>query len=228
MRCVTLPTTSKSTSKSISETTIVATSSTRTAHRIGILGGTFDPIHNGHLFIAEEGRVRCNLSKVVFVPNNKPAHREGKVAHSDAATRLELVRLAIEDNPHFAVSTVETEREGLSYAFDTIAQLQIEYSNAELFWIVGADTIDEVPTWYRGAEIFEMCRFVAVSRGDFNLEESARSLSESQRARVIFLESVGLPIASRDLRSRIRNGWPLRYLVPDAVERAVAMRGLYR
>ena len=196
--------------------------------RIGILGGTFDPIHNGHLFIAEEARVRCELDLVLFVPNHKPAHREGKIAHSDASTRLELVRLAIENNPHFAVSTVETEREGLSYAFDTVAQLQNEYSKCELFWIVGADTIDEVPTWYRGAELFEMCQFIAVSRGEFSLEESAKSLSEEQRARVVFLKSVALPIASRDLRQRIRNGWPLRYLVPDAVEREVAKRGLYR
>lgn len=192
------------------------------------MGGTFDPIHNGHLFIAEEARVRCELDLVLFVPNNSPAHREGKIAHSDSQTRLELVRLATQDNPHFAVSTVETEREGLSYAFDTIEQLQIEYSNAQLFWIVGADTIDEVPTWYRGAELFEMCGFIAVSRGAFSLQQSARSLSESQRARVTFLESVALPIASRELRARVKNGLPLRYLVPDAVERAVASRGLYR
>ena len=192
------------------------------------MGGTFDPIHNGHLFIAEEARVRCNLSKVVFVPNNTPPHREGKVAHSDAQTRLELVRLATADNIHFETSSIEVERAGASYAFDTLMQLQIEYSMCELCWIVGADTIDEIPTWYRGDELFSMCRFIALARAGFSLDEAARSLSTEQRERVIWLQSIGLPIASRELRQRVKNDLPLRYLVPDLVEREITKHGLYK
>lgn len=196
--------------------------------RIGLMGGTFDPIHNGHLFIAEEARVRCDLDEVLFIPNNQPAHRQRKIADSDAETRCDLTVLATRDNPRFAVSKVEVEREGLSYAFDTICALQIEYSNAELFWIVGADTIGEVPTWYRGAELFAMCHFIAVSRPGFDLAEAARKLSAEQRAQVQFLQSNGLEIASRDLRERVRNDLPIRYLVPDEVERVIKERGLYR
>ncbi len=192
------------------------------------MGGTFDPIHNGHLFIAEEARVRCALDKVLFIPNSQPAHLKRKVADSDAQTRFEMTILATRDNPHFEVSRVEIEREGLSYAFDTIRALQIEYSNAELCWIVGADTIAEVATWYRGSELFTLCRFIAVSRPGFDLESAAQKLSEEQRAQVQFLESNGLEIASRDLRERVRNDLPIRYLVPDEVERAIRQRGLYR
>ena len=192
------------------------------------MGGTFDPIHQGHLFIAEEARVRCRLDKVLFVPNNQPAHRQRKIAESDAQTRFELTRLATQNNPCFDVSRVEIERPGLSYAFDTIRELQIEYSNCELFWIVGADSISEVPTWYRGDELFSLCSFIAVSRPGFDLDIAARTLIAPQRQRVMWLESAGLEIASRDLRERVRNDLPIRYLVPDEVERAVRERGLYR
>lgn len=192
------------------------------------MGGTFDPVHNGHLFIAEEARVRCRLDKVLFVPNNQPAHRQRKVAESDAQTRFELTRLATQNNPCFGVSRVEIERSGLSYAFDTLHELQIEYSNSALFWIVGADSISEVPTWYRGDELFGLCCFIAVSRPGFDLDIAAQTLTAEQRKRVIWLESAGLEIASRDLRERVRNDLPIRYLVPDEVERAVRERGLYR
>jgi nicotinate-nucleotide adenylyltransferase len=192
------------------------------------MGGTFDPVHNGHLFIAEEARVRCQLDKVLFVPNNQPAHRQRKVAESDADMRFELTRLATQNNTFFDVSRVEIERPGLSYAFDTLRELQIEYSNSQLFWIVGADSMGEVPTWYRGSELFDLCHFVAVSRPGFDLDIAAQVLTKEQRERVIWLESAGLEIASRDLRERVRNDLPIRYLVPDEVERAVRERGLYR
>ncbi len=206
----------------------VNNSSYKSGRRIGLMGGTFDPIHFGHLFIAEEARVRCNLDKVLFVPNNRPAHRQGKIAVSDAQTRFDLTVLATKNNRHFRVSRVEIERAGLSYAFDTIAQLGIEYSNAAFFWIVGADTIGEVPTWFRGNELFGLCRFIAVSRLGFDLEKAAQNLSANQRAHVEFLESNGLEISSRDLRQRIQNGWPIRYLVPDEVELEIEKRGLYQ
>lgn len=204
----------------------------RDAARIGLMGGTFDPIHFGHLFIAEEARVRCALNRVVFIPNNQPAHREGKNAHADAETRFALTQLAIETNPHFHASRVEIERPGPSYAIETVRHFQTELhaagSNAELFFIVGADSMSEVPTWHRGAELFAMCRFVAVSRPGFDWRRVRSALSKSQLERVQFLEAPGLHIASRDLRDRVRAGLPLRYLTPDVVERAIAARGLYR
>jgi nicotinate-nucleotide adenylyltransferase len=197
--------------------------------RIGLMGGTFDPIHFGHLFIAEEARVRCGLHEVIFVPNNQPAHREGKDAHLDPETRFELTRLAVDSNPHFRISRVEVDRVGRSYTFDTLRHFQSEFGDVvELFFIVGADSINDVLTWYRGAELFEMCRFVAATRPGYSLEAAKQKLSVQQLQRVEFLEVPGLHIASRDLRRRVCDGLPIRYLTPDVVEHAIHDRGLYR
>jgi len=193
-----------------------------------LMGGTFDPIHHGHLFIAEEARVRCELEKVIFFPNNKPAHRQGKTANADPETRFALTRLAVEQNPCFEMSRIEIDRPGPSYAFDTLDQFQAEFGpETELFYIVGADSIGEVLTWYRGAELFQKCRFIALSRPDFDLEKAKTQLGAAQRERVTFLETVALDIASRDLRKRIQEGLPIRYLVPDVVEQEIRRQGLY-
>jgi nicotinate-nucleotide adenylyltransferase len=190
------------------------------------MGGTFDPIHYGHLFIAEEARVRCGLDEVLFFPNNQPAHREGKDAHADPETRFRLTELAIADNAHFRASRIELDRPGPSYAFDTLQQLRRE-CDAELFYIVGADSINDVLTWYRGAELFDLCRFIAASRPEFDLEKAKAQLSPRQLERVIFLEVPGLHIASRELRRRVREGAPIRYLTPDAVIMEIEKRKLY-
>ena len=191
------------------------------------MGGTFDPIHHGHLFIAEEARVHCNLEKVIFFPNNKPAHREGKTANADPETRFELTRLAIDGNPQFEISRIEIDRPGPSYAIDTLDEFGKQMPDAELFYIVGADSIGEILTWYQAEKLFEKCRFIALSRPDFDLEAAKTPLNEAQCARVIWLETVALDIASRDLRKRVQEGLPIRYLVPDAVEVEVRQRGLY-
>lgn len=197
--------------------------------RIGLMGGTFDPIHMGHLFIAEEARVRYGLQEVIFFPNNQPAHREGKSASADPETRFALTQLAIESNPHFRISRVELDRPGPSYAFDTLHRFRAELGESvELFYIVGADSINDVLTWYRGAELFDLCRFIALTRPHFDLEAARSELSAHQLERVEFLETVGLDIASRELRQRVRDGLPIRYLTPDVVEREVHRRGLYR
>jgi nicotinate-nucleotide adenylyltransferase len=198
-------------------------------NRIGLMGGTFDPIHLGHLFIAEEARVRCHLDRVIFSPNNQPPPVLGKSTHADAETRLALTQLAIEGNAQFCVSRVELDRPGPSYAFDTLNILRHEFGpKVELFYIMGADSISEILTWYRGAELFSMCRFIAATRPGFSLEQARRQLSPEQLQRVQFLEVPGLHIASRDLRERVRQGLPIRYLTPDAVARAIEEHGLYR
>jgi len=195
--------------------------------RIGLMGGTFDPIHYGHLFIAEAARVHCDLEKVIFFPNNQPAHREGKDAFAPAEKRFDLMKIGIEGNPYFEASRVEIDRPGPSYAFNTIGSLQREYLDAELFFIVGADSINDVLTWHRGAELFELCRFVAASRPGFDLEEARRELTSRQLERTTFLSVPGLHIASRDLRARVKQGSPIRYLVPDEVCKEIARLNLY-
>jgi len=194
--------------------------------KLGLMGGTFDPIHLGHLFIAEEARVRFALDEVWFVPNNTPAHVQGKSAQLSPQQRLELCELAVADNVHFRVSTVEIERQGKSYAFDTINQIKTQ-TGAELSWILGGDAIAEVLTWHRGEELFELVRFIAASRPGFSLQSAQEALNAAQASRVEWMEIPGLHIASRDLRQRLQNRQTIRYLVPDAVRNRIEELGLY-
>jgi nicotinate-nucleotide adenylyltransferase len=191
------------------------------------MGGTFDPPHYGHLFIAEEARVRCALETVLWMPNNVPAHREGKSAAATGVVRAALAQAAIADNDAFTLSRLELERPGPSYLYDTLCELRQIYPEAELFFICGTDSLRDVLTWYRGAELFELCTFVAVSRPGVALDTARAQLPEALRARVIALETPGLHIASRELRARVAENLPIRYLVPDAVEREIKARGLY-
>lgn len=197
------------------------------AERIGIMGGTFDPPHLGHLFIAEDARVRCELSRVVFVPNNVPAHATGKRAHAEPEARWQMTLAAIRDNPHFEASRAELDRPGPSFAFDTLRAFGEQFPGAQLFFIVGADSIQDVPTWFRGDELFAMCRFIAVSRPGFDWEAAQNALTIQQRARVEWLETPGLDVSSSEVRARVAQGWPVRYLVPTGVEHEIVARRLY-
>ncbi len=196
--------------------------------KIGLMGGTFDPLHIGHLFIAENARVACGLEEVIFFPNGVPAHAEGKSATASTEIRLEMTRLATADNPYFRVSDIEIKREGKSFAFDTIQEFQQQLgAETELYFIVGADSMRDILTWYRGGELFELCRFVALTRPGFGLEAARAKLNDFQQSRVTWLEAPGLHIASRELRERVRNGQPIRYLVPDEVLNVIKSRKLY-
>lgn len=193
------------------------------------MGGTFDPVHDGHLFIAEASRVACRLDQVLWIPNRQPAHREGKSADADAETRYDLTVAATRDNPHFEVSRVELDRPGPSFAVDTLRHFRAQGIDSDnLFWILGADAINDVPTWYRSAELFAMCRFIACNRPGFDLDRARRELNPQQRERVTWLELPGLHIASRELRQRVREGQPIRYLLPEAVRQEIERRGLYQ
>ena len=192
------------------------------------MGGTFDPIHFGHLFIAEEARATCNLERVLFFPNNTPAPILNKSTPSPGEARLRLVELAIEDNPHFQSSRVELDRPGPSFAIDTIEILQREYSGCELHYIMGADSMNEIQKWHRADELFERCFFIAASRPGFDLEIARKNLTPSQLSRVTFLDVPGLHIASRDLRERFRENLTTRYLLPENVRYEIEKLKLYR
>lgn len=196
--------------------------------RIGLMGGTFDPIHFGHLFIAEEARVHCALDKVLWIPNRQPAHREGKTAYLSPQTRCEMVRLAIASNAAFELSLVEIERDGPSYAIDTLKYFRARFGEAsELFFIMGADSMSDILTWHRGAELFELCQFIATSRPGYDLQEVKGKLSNEQQARVTWLEVPGLHIASREVRGRVTEGQAIRYLTPDVVVDEIVRGNLY-
>ena len=193
------------------------------------MGGTFDPIHFGHLFIAEAAQDACDLDEVIFFPNNQPAHAQGKNASLDGETRWELMLLGIADNPKFRGSRIELERPGKSYAFDTIRQFQTELgADVELYFIIGADSMRDLMTWYRGAELFDLCCFIAATRPGFDAVAAVEALSETQRARVISLEVPGLHISSTDLRARVRDEKTIRYLTPEPVRKRIDEINLYR
>ena len=196
------------------------------------MGGTFDPIHFGHLFIAEAARELAGLDEVWWLPNNAPPHREGKRATLPAETRAAMVRLAIASNPRFQLCLIEIEREGPSYTLQTLRALGERHAGFEWHWIAGADTVAELPNWYRIEEVFERTGFVAVSRPGQDLQAARESLQERftpwQNERISWLEAPGLHIASRDLRHRLEEGRPVRYLIPDSVRLFIEERGLYR
>jgi nicotinate-nucleotide adenylyltransferase len=196
------------------------------------MGGTFDPVHFGHLFIAQAAQQLAALDEVWWVPNNVPAHREGKTATLDADSRARLVQLAIADNPRFVLSRVELDRPGPSYAIDTVARVREELRarghEPELFWIMGADALLDLPTWRRSGELLQECRFLAASRPGFDLEKAYAALARDQRERVQIFEVPGLHIASRELRARSEKGLPIRYLVPEPVRAWIEQSGCYR
>ena len=196
---------------------------------IGVLGGTFDPIHMGHLIIAEEVKARLNLAEVLFVPAGQPWLKANNLI-SLAEHRVQMVRLAIADEPSFKLSTMEIERAGPSYTIDTIAELrgQIEAGD-KLFFILGWDNLMQLPQWWEPTRLVTMCRLVPVPRvgypsPDFNsLEAAIPGLSQS----IIMLDTPQIEISSSEIRARVARGLSIHHLVPVPVERYIKQQGLY-
>ena len=196
---------------------------------IGVLGGTFDPVHNGHLIIAEDARVKLGLERVLFVPAGEP-WLKGHMNIASGAHRLEMVRLATAANPHFIVSTVDLDRAGPSYTEDTLDDLRRDLGEGvNLYFIVGVDALAEFPTWRHPERIVQMCSLVAVKRPeslDVNVEPLERSMPGIAN-RIISLDNPLIDISSTDIRRRIAAGLPITNLVPPAVERYILEHALY-
>ncbi len=202
--------------------------------RFGILGGTFDPIHIGHLIIAEEARHRYDLEKVIFVPAFV-SPLKAEIECSSPSHRLKMVELAIEKNDHFSVSNTEIERGGISYTIDTLRETREIYGkDAELFFIVGADAVREMLKWKDPEMILSECTIVAVSRPGFPLDHledfipKRSSDGKPGTERVVIMEIPSIGISSSDIRQRVATGRPFRYMVPEAVWSYIMQTGLYR
>lgn len=198
--------------------------------RLGILGGTFDPIHLGHLIIAEEARLQLSLDKVLFIPTGQPYLRSSQPS-ANGQHRLAMVRLAVEDNPRFEVSTVELEREGPTYTVDTLLELREEHGpEAELFLIIGQDSLNDLPRWHRPQELVQLCTLVVAPRPGANpvREDIARSAVPGVAANARILRSPLIGISGTELRRRAGAGVTLRYWVPPAVEEYIHAHRLYR
>lgn len=195
---------------------------------LGIMGGTFDPIHLGHLVAAEEARVRFSLSGVVFVPNRLPPHKKGYEV-TPAEQRYDMVRLATASNPAFETSRIELDRPGPSYTIDTLDAVRREVgADVPLFFITGADAVRELLTWRSPKEIVQRCRLIAVTRPGSDLGRLAEALGPELMGAIEVLDMPGLDISSTELRRRAAAGASLRYLTPQPVVRYIEVYGLYR
>ncbi len=194
---------------------------------VGILGGTFDPIHHGHLGIAEEAREALGLERVLLVPASSPPHKPGRPVTA-AAHRLAMVELAIADNPAFAASRIEVERGGASYSLDTLEALRSEGVEQPWF-ILSAEALAGFPTWRAPDRILALCRLAVVPRGGYDPLDRAWVAERfpGREDRVTFLPGPLLPISGSVVRRRAAVGRSVRYLVPDAVARYIADHQLY-
>jgi nicotinate-nucleotide adenylyltransferase len=200
------------------------------SRRVGIFGGTFDPIHVGHLVVAEDCAFQLGLDLVLFVPVGQPPHKRGR-AITPADDRVRMVELAIADNPRFQLSRVDVDRPGPSYSVDTVAALLAELGPAaRLFFIIGADSLADLPTWHQPERLVALCEIIAVNRPGYPRFDLARlePAIPGARERIHRIEVPGLDIAASDLRQRIAEGRPIRYLVPEAVRRYLEEHQLYR
>ena len=196
--------------------------------RIGIMGGTFDPIHYGHLRAADEAHAAFGLSEVIFVPTGQPPHKTGERV-SSADKRFMMTVLATVDCPYFSVSRIEIDKTGKSYTIDTLRQLKSlpEYLDTEFYFITGLDAVLDIVSWKNPEEIMSLCKFVAVSRHGYT-HTRMEELPEDLRSAIIPLEIPLLAISSTGLRERVRRDRSIRFLVPPSVEHYIRKKSLYR
>lgn len=210
--------------------------------RVAVFGGTFNPVHYGHLRLAEEVREASSLDRVVFMPTCITPHKL-KESLTPASIRFEMVKLAIEDNPGFSVSDLEIRREGRSFTIDTVKELGKDGTSVSL--IVGSDSFNDITSWYEYKELFHLASFVIVPRpgypfrkpeevlpvelaGEFCYDVEAGSHVNSGGNSITYLETTPIDISSSDIRERVRKRQSVRYLLPDRVIEFIQKEGLYK
>ena len=190
--------------------------------RIALFGGTFDPIHTGHLLLAEAARENFRLQRVIFVPAGQPPHK--KTPAASAVHRLALVRLAIRGNPAFAASDWEIRQSRIVYTYETLAHFTRQYPRDRWFFIIGSDSLRDIPRWRQGGRLLKQSRFLIVERPGAEW----RTVPVALRRRVRRVEAPAFPFASHEIRRKIRQGRSIRYQVPESVERYIRSHRLYR
>ena len=193
--------------------------------RIGVMGGTFDPIHHGHLVAASEAAHRFALDEVVFVPTGQPWQKAGRQI-SPAEDRYLMTVIATASNPRFTVSRVDIDRAGPTYTIDTLRDLREVYPDAQLYFITGADALSSIMSWHDWDKMFQLAEFVGVTRPGYELTEDM--LPADIQERVHLIDIPAMAISSTDCRERATQGRPVWYLVPDGVVQYIAKHGLYR
>jgi nicotinate-nucleotide adenylyltransferase len=210
-----------------------SSSSFASLRHVGLLGGTFDPIHYGHLVIAEEVRTVLHLAEMVFVPAGHPPHKPGRIV-TEAQHRLAMLELAIASNPHFTISLVDLERPGPSYTVETLQVLRQQWgAQTAIYFVIGGDSLEDLLAWYDPAGILQqLTALVAVQRPGYEEAAGYRDTLEARlpgiKQRLIMVQAPQLDISATDLRRRVAEGRPIKYQTPEAVERYIIEYGLYR
>ncbi|WP_102345522.1 nicotinate-nucleotide adenylyltransferase [Bacillus sp. Marseille-P3661] len=184
--------------------------------KVGLLGGTFDPPHYGHLMIAQEVLTNLKLDQIWFIPTNVPPHKDG--TNTDGLDRIEMVNRAIAGNPNFLINTIEFDRVGPSYTYDTITLLNEIYPQHQFYFIIGADMVEYLPKWHRIEELVDKISFVGVKRPNYKVETKYNLLE---------VEIPLLDISSSDLRFRFENNLNTRYFLPEDVRQYIEEKSLY-
>lgn len=198
--------------------------------KIGIMGGTFDPIHYGHLVTAEAVRDEFNLDKVIFVPAGNPPHKKARKVTA-GQHRYMMTILATISNPKFEVSTIELTKKGYTYTIDTMREFKEMLPDSTFYFITGADAVLEILKWKDSEELLKICEFVAATRPGFDISELEKELNfiKEKHNKIIYkLEVPSLAISSTDIRRRVSEGRSIKYLLPEPVERYIYKNGLYK
>lgn len=185
--------------------------------KIGILGGTFDPPHHGHLLIANEVLSALDLDEIWFMPNQEPPHKQKSKSITNE-DRLEMLKLAIEGNQQFRIQTIELERKGPSFTVDTMKIIRANYNKYQFFFIIGADMIEYLPKWYKIDELVQLVQFVGVERPEY---------SHDTIFPIIYVDVPAMEVSSSIIRERLKKGKPVRYLLPDSVIQYIEENHLY-
>ncbi|HEY7597420.1 MAG TPA: nicotinate-nucleotide adenylyltransferase [Actinophytocola sp.] len=191
------------------------------SRRVGIMGGTFDPVHHGHLVAASEVQARFDLDEVIFVPTGQPwqkSHREVSAAED----RYLMTVIATASNPRFSVSRVDIDRGGTTYTIDTLRDLRAAHPDSDLYFITGADALEQILSWRQAAELFALAHFVGVTRPGYRLGDD-----HLPSGSVSLVDVPAMAISSTDCRARVAAGQPVWYLVPDGVVQYISKRDLY-
>jgi nicotinate-nucleotide adenylyltransferase len=194
--------------------------------RVGVMGGTFDPIHYGHLVTAEEAVAQFGLDQVVFVPTGRPWMKADRVV-SPGEDRYLMTVVATASNPRFSVSRVEIDREGPTYTVDTLRLLADEHPDAELYFITGADAMLEILDWKEPGDVLTLAHVIAATRPGYDLARF-EAAAPTQHPRVSMMDIPALAISSSDIRRRVHEGRAIRYLLPEGVKSYIEKQGLYR
>jgi nicotinate-nucleotide adenylyltransferase len=193
-----------------------------TGRRIGVMGGTFDPVHHGHLVAASEVQAQFDLDQVIFVPTGRPWHKDASLV-SPAEDRYLMTVIATASNPRFSVSRVAMGQEGPTYTYDTLTALRRQYPNDDLFFITGADALAQILSWHRAEDLFALAHFIGVTRPGYSLADE-----HLPPGSVTLVEVPAMAISSTNCRARAAANLPVWYLVPDGVVQYIAKNRLYQ